>query len=108
MGELAEARCCNHAHREAAARCPACGRHFCRECVTEHDRRLLCAECLQGLAAVGAQRAWRLGGPGLWAGALVGLFALWVCFYLAGQALLLIPSSVHEGTWWETLWQGRQ
>jgi hypothetical protein len=108
MGLLTEARCANHAHREAAACCPECARHFCRECVTEHDGRVLCAECLRRLALGGGQRAAGVRFPGLYLGALAGLFLLWVCFYLAGQTLVLIPSSFHEGTWWEMLWRGRQ
>ena len=39
-------RCWNHEAREAACRCPACGRSYCRECVSEHEGRLLCAACL--------------------------------------------------------------
>ena len=47
MTALAHQRCFNHALREAAARCPGCGNFFCRECVTEHDDRVLCAACLE-------------------------------------------------------------
>ncbi len=107
MGPLSEARCSNHPLREAAARCPPCGRHFCRECVTEHAGRLLCADCLRRLAPRGVAGRRRIRSAGLAAGAAAGLLALWVLFYGAGQCLLLIPSSFHEGTWWETLWQGR-
>lgn len=107
MRPLADARCVNHSEREAVARCPECGRYVCRECITEHDRRVLCADCLRrqaGEPAAGVvRRRWR----GLCAGGLAGGLALWVLFYLLGQALLLIPSSFHEGTWWESLWQGR-
>ena len=45
-------RCFNHAAREAVARCPACGHYFCRECITEHDDRVICAACLRKLARV--------------------------------------------------------
>jgi hypothetical protein len=107
MRPLVEARCFHHAQREAAARCPECGRHFCHECVTEHEHRVLCAECLRRLAEAAGPRTARLGVPGLTLGAMAGLCALWVLFHLAGQVLLRIPSSFHEGTWWEALWQGR-
>lgn len=39
-------RCVLHTQREAAARCPECKRFFCRECITEHDGRVLCSGCL--------------------------------------------------------------
>lgn len=39
--------CWNHETREAVCRCPGCGRSYCRECVTEHEARLLCAACLR-------------------------------------------------------------
>lgn len=107
MATLDGARCTHHAGREAVARCPACQRFFCRECITEHDRRVLCADCLRRLAATPARKASRRGDVALTAAGVAGLFVIWVLFYLAGQALLLIPSSFHEGTWWEGLWQGR-
>jgi len=107
MARLDEARCHHHPGREAVARCPECGLFFCRECITEHDRRVLCADCLRRQTAGAAPGASRQADAVLSLGALAGLFALWVLFYLAGQALLLIPSSFHEGTWWEGLWQGR-
>ena len=40
-------QCWNHEAREAVCRCPGCGHSYCRECVTEHDTRLLCAACLR-------------------------------------------------------------
>ena len=49
MQNLAHQRCFNHAVREAVARCPECGQCFCRECITEHDDRVVCAACLKKL-----------------------------------------------------------
>jgi len=46
MQDLTHQRCHHHQFREAAARCPECGRYFCRECITEHADRVLCASCL--------------------------------------------------------------
>jgi len=40
-------QCWNHETREAVCRCPGCARSYCRECVTEHEARLLCAACLR-------------------------------------------------------------
>ena len=95
-----EQRCWNHEDREAVCRCPRCGRSFCRECVTEHEDRVLCAECLKKVVAreivrtSGFRRL--LGGLLPWAGLLVA----WLFFYALGRTLLLIPAAVHDGTIW--------
>jgi hypothetical protein len=52
MSALVHQRCFNHATREAVARCPQCSQFFCRECITEHDDRVICAACLKKLARV--------------------------------------------------------
>ncbi|MEO7794928.1 MAG: rhomboid family protein [Thermoanaerobaculia bacterium] len=103
MRDLAAERCRNHADREAAARCPDCRRHFCRECVTEHDGRMVCAACIasqrdlpdaaprrrfSGTARTAVVRVLRLA---------VGLLAAWTSFYLFGQALTLGRDAVHDG-----------
>jgi hypothetical protein len=95
---FAHARCFNHAEREAAARCPGCRRFFCRECVSEHKHRFLCAACLgaertgngerhgEGRFRVLFTRAFYL------AAALV---MLWLAFLLTGKALLALPDEFH-------------
>src|ERR1043166_5979979 len=65
MPTLLQQRCLNHSFREAVARCPECKRYFCRECVTEHDDRLICAACLKKLSRPAAARRVR------WAGLLL-------------------------------------
>lgn len=78
------------------ARCPACTRHYCRECVTEHEHRLLCAACIQQLTApTPVRRDRRIPFRPLvqLTGAIV---VLWATFYVLGQALLLIPSEFHD------------
>lgn len=100
---LSARRCARHGEREAVARCPACGGHFCRECVVEHDGRLLCASCLAKLS-VGrggeAPKVWRrrlVGAGGLVAGVLV----LWTFFYAVGFGLSRVPPDFHDGTIWK-------
>lgn len=95
-------RCFNHEFREAASRCPICLRYFCRECVTEHDDRVLCAECLKKLVARETVRtsAFRRVRQGLLP--IAGLLMAWLFFYALGRTLLLIPSAVHDGTRWES------
>ena len=68
-----------HAAREAAARCPACGEFFCRECVVEHAGKPLCASCLASITTV-ARRRERLAGVRL-AGAVAGGLVLWFVLY---------------------------
>jgi len=100
--DLAHQRCFNHADREAVARCPECRRYFCRECVTEHEDRVVCATCLAHLAGLDGQRARRLGALGRAARFAAALLLVWLVFYGLGQGLLALPNSFHEGT----LWQG--
>ncbi len=92
---IAQERCFNHAFREAVARCPECGRTFCRECISEHDDRVICAFCLKRLSKK-AVRRYRLVGLVRLAQVLMGVLLLWSSFYLLGKTLLTIPSSFHE------------
>jgi hypothetical protein len=102
---LTEQRCLNHALREAVALCPSCRRFFCRECITEHDDRVICAGCLKKQLATQSTRR-RFGAGLAVARSLFGLLLAWVFFYLIGQGLLSIPSSLHEGVFWKTkLWE---
>ena len=100
MRRLSEERCFNHAGREAAVRCPECRSFFCRECVSEHDGRFLCAACLRKETAPAS--ASRRGFTVLRrvAALSAGIFLLWICFYACGQVLLSIPTELHEGTLW--------
>jgi hypothetical protein len=49
MQDITQQRCLNHMLREAVARCPECSRFFCRECITEHEDKVLCASFENGL-----------------------------------------------------------
>lgn len=99
---LAQARCFIHLHREAAARCPACGRFYCRECVTEHEGRVVCRGCLEAVLQDAAPK-----GRGWWAClatwtlAMVGYLLVVVVFYGLGRVLLNIPSKFHSGIFFE-------
>jgi len=101
--DLTLQRCFNHAQREAVARCPSCAQYFCRECITEHDDRIICAACLKKLSSTSFLKsrgfAWalRVGH------CLLGFLAAWFLFYMFGdQILLRLPSSFHEGTLWSS------
>ena len=96
-------RCWNHESREAVCRCPECGNSFCRECVTEHEFRLLCASCLTRLARVRlAQRATKRGGMYRLAPAmmiLAGVVIAWLVFFAAGEAFLTIAVRAERKSW---------
>jgi hypothetical protein len=101
MAELFLQRCLNHARREAIARCPECGQFFCRECITEHENRIICAACLKKLSRTpflkspAFLQALRIGH------CLLGFIVAWFIFYLAGELLLRLPASFHEGALWK-------
>lgn len=100
----ARQRCFLHPGREAAARCPSCGRFFCRECVTEHEDRVLCATCLaRGASPRAGLRARAAALTPLFT-VLAGLFLAWVFFSVLGRFLLNIPTEFHEGTAWRGPW----
>lgn len=101
MQPLLHQRCFNHATREAVARCPECGRFFCRECVTEHDDRVVCSACLKKLARAPHARRPALLRILRFAQCLAGLTVAWFFFFAIGAALLKIPASFHDGTLWQ-------
>jgi len=83
-------RCANHPGREAAARCPRCRSYFCRECVTEHEDRVLCAACIRALTASRQTAV----SPLLKRAAAIlpvtlGVLTVWLFFYLVGRGLFL-------------------
>lgn len=99
-------QCAQHPQREAAARCSSCSGFFCRECVTEHDLRMLCARCLRETAAAEKPQKNRrslLAPISLSAQLILGALLLWISIYLIGRLLIAIPADFHEGTLWESL-----
>lgn len=103
MDDLLHQRCFNHMLREAVARCPECRRYYCRECVTEHDDKVLCAACLSAKADPAASGLKRFGGLARIIHFALGAMLIWMVFYYMGQLLLALPSSFHEGTLWEEI-----
>jgi hypothetical protein len=103
LGQLHARRCVRHPTREAAARCPGCGEFFCRECVVEHDGKLLCSTCIARRVAATGRRAERLAAVRRFASAGGGVLALWIVFYWVGALLLKIPPDFHDGTIWKKL-----
>ena len=102
MLTLTEQRCYNHEQREAVARCLECERFFCRECVTEHENRVVCSGCLSMLAGERSVTIQSFIQRGVrWCLAMGGFLLAWLFFYGLGRLLLTIPSSFHEGTFWK-------
>jgi hypothetical protein len=105
MASLGAQICFNHPIREAVARCPECGRSYCRECITDHEGRIICAACLQRLTAAettndtGRRRVLQF--LLLPVRMLVGLSIAWLCFYTIGRLLLAMPSEFHSGAVWD-------
>ncbi len=107
---LVRERCWIHPLREAAARCPSCERFFCRECVTEHDGRLICADCLREQRAAASRprrSAPRLRGAltalGKTASLGLSLLAAWFFFHLLAQELVALPNEFHASALWQQL-----
>ena len=95
-------RCFNHGLREAAARCPECGRFFCRECVAEHDDRMVCASCLKKLTAPGLMRRRVLSTALRSLQIVFGVLFAWFFFFMIGEILLRLPASFHDTSVWQT------
>ena len=80
--------CWNHESREAVCRCLGCHRSFCRECVTEHQGRFLCAVCFAAAVPVKTHRsgAIRKAAPTVLIGA--GLLLAWLAYLTFGQSVI--------------------
>lgn len=102
VATLAGQRCLHHPSREAVARCTVCASSYCRECIAEHDDRLICATCLQRLMRKTEVKRRPYGKAVLWSGGVVaGVFLAWLSFYGFGRMLLMLPSSFHSEIWGE-------
>jgi hypothetical protein len=91
LSSLLQQRCVVHADREAAVRCPGCRRFYCRECVTEHLGRMMCAPCV-ARAEMPPER--REASMAMWSiFSVTGLFLAWMVFYYFGMTLARVPST---------------
>jgi hypothetical protein len=108
MPNLAYQRCFNHALREAVARCPECKNYFCRECVTEHEDRVLCAACLKKIVKQDSSKRAAFAGLRRIGECALGILLAWFFFFLIGELLLRLPDSFHEGALWQIPWIDRK
>lgn len=108
MPSLAHQRCFNHAQREAVARCPECKQFFCRECITEHEDRVVCAACLRRLMHRSATPISAFAWLFHFAQCVLGILIVWYFFFLIGDSLLKLPDSFHAGTIWQVHWLNQE
>jgi hypothetical protein len=104
MSTLTHQRCLNHAAREAVARCPECARFFCRECITEHDDRVLCTSCLKRLTQPQGVERRSFAGLRHVIQCSFGVLLAWFFFFLIGQTLGRLSYDFHEGVVWQVPW----
>ena len=97
---FARQRCFHHPSRAAVARCLSCLRTYCRECVTEHDDRVLCAACLAPKTEKEAAPPRGLATFLRAVSAAGGVLLAWILFYAIGRVLLLLPNAFHAGSIW--------
>ena len=107
MQDITHQRCLNHMLREAVARCPECGRFFCRECITEHEDKVLCAACLRKRLKPAGQHFQRFQWIFRSGYFLAGVVLLYIIFFYFAQMLAALPTDFHEGTVWQTGWWER-
>ncbi|WFB36770.1 rhomboid family protein [Kiritimatiellota bacterium B12222] len=89
--DLTRIRCLNHGDREAVARCPGCHSYFCRECVIEHEGRMICASCLQAESQVSEKKSRSFRGLKSLGKILSAVFAFgvaWLFFMLVGRMVI--------------------
>ncbi len=106
---LTRQRCWIHLEREAAACCPVCAHFYCRECVTEHEGRVICAACLRNLLGAAAARRRELGAGTrrilsgfVRTGQLaVSVLLAWIFFQQLGHWLLQSTAQFHEAAVWK-------
>ncbi len=90
-------RCANHAAREAVARCPSCKKDFCRECITEHKRKMLCTNCLKKLMEKKSGARNKLGMFCVVMFFCFGMFVAFYYFFAIANFLTRIPDKFHDG-----------
>jgi hypothetical protein len=93
-------RCLNHPQREASARCPSCRQYYCRECITEHDDRVLCASCLAKLTLKKSIRRAHWSWIPRIVLALVAAGVVFMALLLIGDLFLSIPAQFHSAGGW--------
>ena len=97
IDNLASKKCFNHSKREAAARCLECKNFFCPECITEHDGRLTCSNCLNKQKST-VQKKSGFQVLYIFQGFLtfIALAVICIFFFLFSRILYNSPEAFHE------------
>lgn len=95
MSLLVQQRCMIHSDSEAAVRCPRCQRFYCRECVVEHEGRMMCAHCIGQLEAALERHGTSIAAWGILS--VTGFLTTWLIFYYFGVGLARVPASFFGG-----------
>ena len=103
--QISKKRCFNHISREAAACCPVCKRFFCRECITEHDDRVICSSCLGKKVSIKKDPKTAITVLKSILYFTIGFFIIWIFFFIMGKSLLSLPDTFHKGTMWKSIMQ---
>jgi hypothetical protein len=96
MTEFGQQRCFVHPSREAVSLCLECRHAFCRECVVDHDGRLLCAACLARLRAPAARGGRALRKLLSTMATALTILLCWILFYMFGRMLMMAESAHHS------------
>jgi hypothetical protein len=96
MTHFGQQRCFVHPSREAVSLCLECRRAFCRECVVDHDGRLMCAACLARLRTPMARGNRALRQLLSAAATALAILLCWILFYMAGRLLMLAEPAHHS------------
>jgi hypothetical protein len=96
MTQFSQQRCFVHPSREAVSLCVECRRTFCRECVVDHDGRLVCAACLARLRAPVAPGNRALRQLRTAAATALAILVCWILFYMFGRLLMMSEPARHS------------
>ena len=94
-----QTECRNHPERDVVARCPRCTQALCRECVTEHDNRMLCESCLRTVIQPTAPDS-KSNNFAMAVVAAAGCLLVWLFFLATAQILAHVPAAFHRFAPW--------
>lgn len=96
MTQFGQQRCFVHPSREAVSLCLDCHHAYCRECVVDHDGRLICAACLARLRAPLARGNRTLRKIVSAMSTALAILLCWILFYMFGRLLMMAEPARHS------------
>lgn len=101
MESILKKRCYNHSEREAVGLCRECGSFYCRECITEHDDRLICSDCLKKTRRSVLTKNKYSGKFIFGLQCVTGFFVSWIFFYYSGKMVIFISDLFAKEFWFK-------